>query len=560
MKSLVALFLGFLLSFNVFALKIIETSDIHGAFFQKNLVTGELSDSSLSKISSFIKNERKKDHDLLLLENGDIIQGTPVVYLKPDLLLGIYYNLKYDVATIGNHDFDKGQKVWSTLNKKMDWLCANAVDKITQKPIFTPYKIIRKDNKKIAILGMITDDMPKITPSSLYPNVEFKDPILTAKKYMQIIQKKERPDLIVGLFHIGADFSILNESSASREHIAHIIAQKVPGFDIVFTGHDHKDKNQLIKNIAGKDVLIIGPRNDAKSFAEVEVLFNSNGTKSINSKLIETNKLPIDTQFEASFQKPIKEVEQLLAKKISKIDSEISYEDSFFGSSFPLEILHKVQMNYEYEPGKKVDISFVAIPQQNGKIAKGDFYYRDTFSLIKYENFLYVLGMTGLEIKNFLEFSYANWLNTMKTEEDHVLAFKEGFESQPAFSRLKGAFYNYDSAFGINYTVDVTQPIGERITIKNPDGSAFDLYKKYKVAMNSYRGSGGGGHLEKGAKIPQSDIAKRLIHSSKVDIRDLLIEYLQKNQNVTYEHINNWEIIPANFVNKAKTKDIKYLK
>ncbi len=188
------------------------------------------------------------------------------------------------------------------------------------------------------------------------------------------------------------------------------------------------------------------------------------------------------------------------------------------------------------------------------------------FDLYKYENLLYTMELTGQEIKDYLEFSYGNWFNQMKDENDHLLKFKLDESGNIKYSErtkspeLEERYYNYESAAGINYVVDVTKPVGEKVTIKSlSNGNAFDLTAKYKVAVNSYRGNGGGGHLTRGAKISQEELFKKIINSTDKDLRFYLMKWIEKEKIVTPKLIGNWKVEPENFWQAGKQKDYQLL-
>ena len=125
---------------------------------------------------------------------------------------------------------------------------------------------------------------------------------------------------------------------------------------------------------------------------------------------------------------------------------------------------------------------------------------------------------------------------------------------------LEERFYNYESAAGINYTVDVSKPEGQRVTIKSlSDGSEFDLNKLYTVAINSYRGNGGGGHLTRGAGIPQEELASRVLDSTEKDLRYYLMKWIENKGTVNPGRLNNWKVVPEDWWEKGKAKDYNLL-
>ena len=154
----------------------------------------------------------------------------------------------------------------------------------------------------------------------------------------------------------------------------------------------------------------------------------------------------------------------------------------------------------------------------------------------------------------------------MKDENDNLLRFKKDENGKLEWSErsnspmLEERFYNFESAAGINYTVDVSRPIGDRIEILSlSDGSNFDLTKKYNAALNLYRGNGGGGHLTKGAKIPNEELASRIVNSTEKDLRFYMMNWIEEKGIVVPKADGNWKIIPEKWADKGKERDYKLL-
>jgi 2',3'-cyclic-nucleotide 2'-phosphodiesterase/3'-nucleotidase len=177
--------------------------------------------------------------------------------------------------------------------------------------------------------------------------------------------------------------------------------------------------------------------------------------------------------------------------------------------------------------------------------------------------------LTGEEIKNYLEFSHGNWFNEMKDENDHLLLFKKDKGGNIKYSSRYGTpeteerFYNYSSAAGINYTVDVSKPAGERIIISSlSDGRLFYSDSTYLVAINSYRGSGGGRHLTRGAGIPQEDLKERIVSSTDKEFRHSMIQWITRKDSfgeekkiINPEIISSWKVVPEDWWKKGREKD-----
>jgi 2',3'-cyclic-nucleotide 2'-phosphodiesterase/3'-nucleotidase len=186
------------------------------------------------------------------------------------------------------------------------------------------------------------------------------------------------------------------------------------------------------------------------------------------------------------------------------------------------------------------------------------------FKLYRFENMLYTMWMTGAEIQKYLEYSYSDWLNTMKSPGDNLLKFQMTKDGKILIRNgeawLKNQPYNFDSAAGIDYIVDVSKPEGKRVTIKSfSDGTPFEMNKRYNVAVNSYRGNGGGGHFTSGAGIQAEKLPERLVSSTDKDLRYYLLVNLENRKTIRPVALNNWKIVPEAWVKPAMIRDYELL-
>lgn len=193
----------------------------------------------------------------------------------------------------------------------------------------------------------------------------------------------------------------------------------------------------------------------------------------------------------------------------------------------------------------------------DASIPEGDIHVRDMFNLYRYENMLYVMQLTGREVKDYLEFSYARWTAQMHAPTDHMLLFRaNAHELTDAWQRLQYPSFNFDSAAGICYTVDLTKPTGQKITITQmADGSPFSLSKTYRCAVNSYRGNGGGYLLTQGAGIPSAELPKRIVWSTDKDLRYYLMTRIEQLGVISPAPLNQWHFIPEDWATQARKKD-----
>ncbi|MDF1551097.1 MAG: bifunctional metallophosphatase/5'-nucleotidase [Bacteroidales bacterium] len=550
-------------------LKIIQTTDVHGAIFPYDFIKDEQTKYSLASVSTFVQIERaKKDEHTILLDNGDILQGQPVVYYsnfidtsKTHVCAAVMNYMKYDAASVGNHDIETGHAVYDKVNKEFEfpWLAANAIKDRTETPYFKPYTIIEKEGIRIAVLGLITPAIPNWLPENIWSGMHFADMIESAKKWVGILKEKEKADLIIGLFHAGVDYTYNNQTEKTNlnENASKLVAELVPGFDVVFAGHDHREYNLIISGSDSSNILLLDPGSHAKKVAVAEIDLDWNIAKNkydkeIKGKIVEMNNYQPDTVFVNKFEDYFINTKNYVDRVIGQSKRTFNARESVFGNSAFVDFIHEVQFKLT-----KAQISLTSPLSYNFEIKKGAISVRDMFKLYRFENFLYTMNLSGKEIKDYLEYSADLWFNQMNTQEDHLLKYTIDEKGKMSFIN---PYYNYSSAAGIKYTVDVSKPNGQKINIISfENGQAFEMDKIYSVAINSYRGNGGGGHLTNGAGIPKAELDKRIINSTDKDLRFYIIKYIEEKQYIDPAKRNNWEVIPSNWWKIAKKKEYKLL-
>lgn len=544
-------------------LKLIETSDVHGCYYPYDFIRRHSVQGSLARVSALVGEMRKTYGDrLILMDNGDILQGQPVAYYynyidttSVHVVADMLNYMHYDVATMGNHDIEAGHAVYDrwVSQCKFPVLGANIMDVKTGKTYLPPYKVIEREGVKVVVLGMITPAIPSWLPEQLWSGLRFEDMETSARKWVKWIQEKEKPDVLIGLFHAGPEGNKLDNVV---ENGSGDVARRVPGFDVVFMGHDHVRTCQKIINEAGDSVLLVDPANMAKVVADVTVkVVKKDGKvirKSVEGKLASVDRYTPDEAFLKTFEKQYQATADFVSRKIGRINKTITTKDAYFGPSAFIDLIHQLQLDIT-----GADVSFCAPLSFAAEIKEGDIYVSDMFNLYKYENMLYTMTLTGKEIKDFLEMSYAIWTNQMESPDDHLMLLNE---KDKGFGRFKNPSFNFDSAAGILYTVDVTKPQGEKINIRSmADGTPFRMDKMYKVAVNSYRGNGGGDLLTKGAGIPKQDLAKRIVFATEKDLRYYLMKRIEEVKILDPRPLNQWKFIPEKWVEPAAKRDYRLL-
>jgi len=576
MKWFNRLFLSILLlvaAFTAFAqrqvtIKVLQTSDVHGALFPYDFIRNTPTDGSLARVYTYVKQERSNaSQQVILLDNGDILQGQPTVYYSnfidstnPNIVSQMLNYMGYDAATVGNHDIETGPAVYRKVEResKFPWLAANAVSTTTGKPAFKPYVVLERNGIRIAVLGLITPGIPKWLPKILWPKMQFNDMVESAKYWVKYIQKKEKPHIFIGLFHSGHDTSYggADATESHNENASLLVAQQVPGFDVVLIGHDHDRVARKVVNIKGDSVLILDPGASARMLSEAIITLNLNRrgrveAKMVSGRLVEMKSYQPDPVFMDYFAEFYRKVSDFVSRPIGQFTKPMSSADAYFGPTEFMDFIHDVQLKIS-----GADISFAAPLSFVSNIDSGKITISDMFKLYRFENFLYTMELTGKEIDAFLEHSASLWFSTMTSSNDNLIRFKD----DNGRKRLFANYYNFDSAAGIYYTIDVTKPAGDRVTItRMADGSPFDESKTYRVAINSYRGNGGGGHLTEGAGIPHNQLTKRIIHSTDKDLRLYMMRYIEGQGVIEPQCHHYWTIIPEEWVKCAMERDRKIL-
>jgi len=507
-------------------LYILQSTDIHGHIYPYDYLNEEEASWGLAKISTIVNKYRKLHDHVILVDCGDMIQGTPLTdyyhqerSTEPEPMIQIMNAMKYDVFTVGNHDIEQGPEIYDKARQESNfpWLSANSTlpNGLTY---FEPYTIIPAGDLKVGFLGLTTPGIPKWMDDSLFPNITWSCMINTSRYYFTKL--KEKSDLIVGVFHAGftdeaKDFG----TGEPLENASGVVADLIPGFDVIFGGHTHRTLPSEPVVIKDDSPLKINSGSRGRFIGIVEIRYQK-----INEKFTILSKkgwlelvagYPPDQEILALASKAHEATKVFIDSKITNCSGNLNTENARYVDNALLDMIQEIQLL-----NSGATISFTSCFDTGVEIDSGNIKRKDIYQLYPYPNFLYTVKMSPEQIKMFLEYS-----------SKFYVCKNNLIEADP---EIPG--YSLDIAEGIEYRIDPKADYGERVNISAPENFFKESY--YKVALNSFRASGGGGYL-KALGIDSLNVISR----SKINIPEMITSYLREITSIEPKPSNNWKIL-----------------
>jgi 2',3'-cyclic-nucleotide 2'-phosphodiesterase/3'-nucleotidase len=385
----------------------------------------------------------------------------------------------------------------------------------------------------------------------------FEDLMEVAQDVVDRVSAKEKSDVVIVAAHAGTG----NGDGNVLENQGLDLFKSLRGVDFVICAHDHRPVTYQNDSIclvnSGSHCMNLGHGQITLEF-ENGVLVD----KSISGSLIPVDKNKADVQMRNQFYADYKAIKGFTTLEVGTLKTDLVTSDAYKGMSEYLNLLHTLSLGCT-----PAQLSLAAPLTFNGYVKAGTILFNDLFTIYPYENQLFVVKMTGKEIKDYLEYSYDAWINTIGSSDDILLKITD--RPDPRTGQKRWSFvnrsYNFDSAGGLIYSVDVTKPMGQRILIEAmADGSSFAETSEYNVAMTSYRASGGGDIMRKGAGIDTDRISERVVEYYP-EIREILYDYLVRNGEIAPEKtgdrsvIGEWKFVPEQMAAKAMERDMALL-
>lgn len=531
-------------------IKILGTSDIHGRVVPWSYGADvEDKSGSYAQIATYVKDVRKNNKNVILVDVGDAIQDNQVdvfakdkKYYKDHPIPKVLNEMKYDVFVLGNHEFNFGMKALDEILKdiKAKKLTANFYYKKNDKRYIDATTIIEKDGVKLGIIGLSTPMSAKCEEDTgNLKDMKFTSP--TEETRTQVDKLKAKGvDAIIVIAHMGID----NENKIPDTGMRDVI-NAVDGIDVVIAGHMHKDvPSETIKN-----TLITEPHRYGTVVSEVDLTFDINDKKEVKLVKKESKTVPVK---ELEADKKIAEIYKPYHEKLRELNNVVIGQT--VNEMVPQETKHGVSAAFSRDTGLSsfindveqhysgADVVTFSFDHQKARMNKGDIKKKDIIFNYRYAGGdVTVYEMTGKQLKEYMEWS-ANYFDTIQPGDTEYRYNAE---------RKKSKYVTYDIFGGVNYKIDLRNPQGSKIVdLTLADGKPVTDDMKLKVGMNSYRFAqlNGKGGIWEGQQIPVLWESKVAMGREKGTIQNMMIDYITnvKKGKIDGQSHNRWEIIGLN--------------
>ena len=531
-------------------IKLLGTSDVHGRIVPWSYGADvEDKSGSYAQIATYVKDVRKNNKNVVLVEVGDAIQDNQVdvfakdkKYYKDHPVPKVLNEMNYDIFVLGNHEFNFGMKALDEILKdiKAKKLTANFYHKKNDKRYIDATTIIEKDGVKLGIIGLSTPMSAKFEEDTgNLKDMKFTSPTEEARTQVEKLKAKG-VDAIIAVTHMGIE----NENNIPDTGMRDVI-NAVDGIDVVIAGHMHKDvPSETIKN-----TLITEPHRYGTVVSEVDLTFDINDKKEVKLVKKESKTVPVKA-LEAD--KKIEEIYKPYHEKLRELNNVVIGQTA--NEMVPQETKHGVSAAFSKDTGLSsfindveqyysgADVVTFSFDHQKARMDKGDIKKKDIIFNYRYAGGdVTVYELTGKQLKEYMEWS-ANYFDTIQPGDTEYRYNAE---------RKKSKYVTYDIFGGVNYKIDLRNPQGSKIVdLTHADGKPVTDDMKLKVGMNSYRFAqlNGKGGIWEGQHIPVLWESKVAMGREKGTIQNMMIDYITnvKKGKIDGQSHNRWEIIGLN--------------
>lgn len=512
-------------------LTILSTSDTHGYLLPTDYASRDQQQPfGLSRAATVIKQEQAAAgaDPVLVIENGDFLQGSPLSYylakISGDLtpLTTAYNQIDYQVGIVGNHEFNYGTDYLQKAIKQSHrhFLCANILDEQGQPAFGQPYEIFDLQGLKVAVLGLTTQYIPHWEAPEKIKGLTFQSATACAQAWVPKL--RQLADLVVVAYHGGFERDLQTQvptEALTGENEGAQLLKEVPGIDALVTGHQHRELAEISQGVpttqpgskgtyVGKIVLTL---NDQKQVTDQ------------SATLLKTADAQPDPAMIAQLTPTNNLVEDWLDQALGKTEGDLTITDPMAVRLHPHPYIQFVQD--VQRAAMHADISGTALFNNDGRGFGPVITFRSILTNYIYPNTLAVEQISGADLKAALE----------KSATYFVPAANGKVGVNQKFVKPKPQHYNYDMYAGIDYVIDVAQPVGQRVTKLQYHGQDVQPNQQLAVVMNQYRAVGGGNF--------KMFTAAKIIREDTTDMTELIADYLRQHPLIKATTENNFQVI-----------------
>ncbi|MEX0414433.1 bifunctional 2',3'-cyclic-nucleotide 2'-phosphodiesterase/3'-nucleotidase [Bacillus sp. C30] len=570
-------------------LRILETSDIHVNLMNYDYYQTKTDNKvGLVQTATLVNKAREEAKNSVLFDDGDALQGTPLgdyvankindpkkpvdpSYTHP--LYRVMNLMKYDVISLGNHEFNYGLDYLNKVISKTEFPVINSNvykddkdnNEENDQNYFKPYHVFEKEVEdesgqkqkvKIGVMGFVPPQVMNWDKANLEGKVKAKDIVETAKKMVPKM-KTEGADVIVALAHSGVDKSGYN---VGMENASYYLTE-VPGVDAVLMGHSHTEMKDVFN---GVPVVMPGVFGSNLGIIDMQ-LKKVNGKWEIQKEQSKPQLRPIadskGNPLVQSDQKLVNEIKDDHQATIDYVNTAVGKTTAPINSYFSLvqddpsvQLVTNAQKWYveklfaengQYSKYKGIPVLSAGAPFKAGgrngatyytDIPAGTLAIKNVADLYVYPNTLYAVKVNGAQVKEWLEMSAGqfNQIDSKKTEEQPLVNI--GYPT-----------YNFDILDGLKYEIDVTQPAKydkdgkvvnantNRIINMTYEGKPVADNQEFIVATNNYRGSS-----QTFPGVSKGEV----VYQSQDETRQIIVKYMQETPVIDPAADQNWTFKP----------------
>ncbi|MGI9823975.1 bifunctional metallophosphatase/5'-nucleotidase [Agromyces sp. Marseille-Q5079] len=500
----------------------------------------------------------------LLFDAGDTIQGTPLGYyyatVEPVTETGAIHPmaaqmnaLGYDAVALGNHEFNYGLEFLDHWIEQMDApvLAANAVHAGTKVPRFRPYtiktiKVKGRPPIRIGVLGLTNPGVVIWDKANVSGKVEVQGLVEAAARWVPRM-RAEGADIVVVSAHSGDSGTSSYSGDLPVENAAALVAAQVSGIDAILFGHAHLEIPQrFVTNVeTGKQVIMSEPKNWGQRVSvfdlKLEFVRGSWQVATAKAITVNTNTVVDDPAFVALVRSQHDAVVTYMNTPVANSTEAMSAAEACWKDTAILDYVNEVQTAtvaaaVAGTPEAALPIISIAAPfNRAASFPAGPVTIKDVAGLYIYDNTLMASVLTGAQIKDYLEYSAKYFI---QVAPDAPIAPASWTNARwPNADSPTTPDYNYDQFSGVDYSVDLSKPVGSRITGLSYDGVPVAADQRFLVAVNNYRQSGGGGfpHIA----------AAPVVYNAQVAIREAIVAYASAQGTIdpSQFHVENWRLV-----------------